>query len=59
MGAGRQAVPQSQVPTRKLSSIGATEDQVDHKDTIPQKINKRGTKIEDEAGTGEQDSPGG
>lgn len=29
------------------------------KDTVPQRINRQGTKIEDLAGTGEQDSPGG
>jgi hypothetical protein len=59
MAKGNQAVPQSQVPTRKLSSIGATEDQVDLKDTVPQKIDQRGTKVEDIAGTGEHDSSGG
>lgn len=46
-------------PTRKLSSIGAREDQVDMKDTVPQKIDKKGTKVEDEAGTGQHDSAGG
>ena len=40
-------------------SMGPTEDQVDMKDTVPQRINNKGTKIEDLAGTGEQDSPGG
>jgi len=40
-------------------AIGATEDQVDLKDTVPQRINREGTKIEDLAGTGEQDAPGG
>jgi hypothetical protein len=44
---------------RKLEHIGATEDQVDLKDTVPQRINRQGTKIEDLAGTGEQDAPGG
>ncbi len=42
-----------------LSGIGATEQQMDVRDTIPQRIDKLGTKIEDLAGTGEQDSPGG
>jgi hypothetical protein len=39
--------------------IGATEDQVDMKDTLPQRINKKGEKLEDEAGTGEIDAQGG
>jgi hypothetical protein len=45
--------------TRKLSGIGATEDQMDARATIPQRIDRLGTKVEDLAGTGEQDSPGG
>jgi len=44
---------------RKLSGIGATEDQMDMRGTIPQRTDKIGTKIEDEAGTGQQDSLGG
>jgi hypothetical protein len=44
---------------RKPEHIGATEDQVDLKDTVPQRINREGTKVEDLAGTGEQDAPGG
>jgi len=44
---------------RKLSGIGATEDQMDIRDTVPQRVDRRGTKIEDEAGTGEHDSSGG
>ena len=49
------------VPTEKVRTFaaGATEDQVDMKDTVPQRINREGTKIEDVAGTGEQDSKGG
>ena len=42
-----------------LTGIGATENEVDMKDTVPQRIDKKGTKVEDLAGTGEQDSPGG
>ena len=38
---------------------GATEDQVNMKATLPQRIDYRGTKIEDEAGTGTHDSAGG
>lgn len=44
---------------RKLSGIGATEDQMDIRGAIPQRIDRRGSKIEDMAGTGEHDSPGG
>lgn len=44
---------------QQLTGIGATEQQVDLRDTVPQRIDKAGTKIEDLAGTGEQDSPGG
>ena len=36
-----------------------TEDQVDMKDTVPQRIDQKGTKVEDKAGTGEHDSEGG
>jgi hypothetical protein len=44
---------------RKLSGIGATEDQIDMRGTIGQHIDNKGTKIEDEAGTGQIDSSGG
>lgn len=39
--------------------IGAVETQVDMKDTVPQRINKQGQKIEDLAGNGQIDSQGG
>jgi hypothetical protein len=45
--------------TRKLSGIGATEDQVDMRGTIPQRTDRLGTKIEDLAGTGSHDGSGG
>ncbi|HKE21784.1 MAG TPA: hypothetical protein VKB88_05295 [Bryobacteraceae bacterium] len=44
---------------RKPSNVGATEDQVDMRDTVPQRIDNKGTKVEDKAGTGEHDSAGG
>ena len=44
---------------RKLSGIGATENQMNARATIPQRVDSHGTKIEDLAGTGQQDSPGG
>jgi hypothetical protein len=39
--------------------IGATEEQVSLRAAIPQRIDCRGTKIEELAGTGEHDSRGG
>lgn len=44
---------------RKFSGIGATEDQMDIRGAIAQRIDRKGTKIEDLAGTGEHDSSGG
>ena len=41
------------------ASIGATEDQVNFVATVPARVNRHGTKIEDLAGTGEHDSLGG
>jgi hypothetical protein len=46
-------------PKNDSSHMGATEDQVDMKDTVPQRIDRKGTKIEDMAGTGDHDSSGG
>lgn len=59
MAAQRQPEAVINHPERKPSGIGATEDQMDMRGTIPQRIDRRGTKIEDEAGTGEHDSAGG
>ena len=44
---------------RKLTGIGATEDQMDMRGTIPQRTDRLGTKVEDLAGTGDHDSSGG
>ena len=44
---------------QELSGIGARESEMDVKNTIPQRIDRKGTKVEDLAGTGEGDSPGG
>jgi hypothetical protein len=41
------------------SSVGATEDEIDMKDTLGQRVDKKGTKLEDLGGTGEHDSKGG
>jgi hypothetical protein len=45
----------------KLEELPHTpiEEQVDMKDTVPQHSDNKGTKIEDLAGTGEQDAQGG
>ncbi len=40
-------------------SVGATEDQVDMADTMGQHVNDKGERVEDIAGTGEHDAPGG
>jgi len=45
--------------SRKLSGMGATEDQIDMRGTVGQRIDNRGTKVEEEAGTGEIDAAGG
>ena len=39
--------------------VGATEDEVNMADTVPQHVDDQGTKVEDIAGTGEHDSLGG
>ena len=44
---------------RKLSSLGATEDLMDIRGALAQRIDRIGSKIEDLAGTGEIDSSGG
>ena len=44
---------------RATSGFGATEEQVDMKGTVGQRIDNKGTKMEDLAGTGEHDAKGG
>jgi hypothetical protein len=39
--------------------LGATEMQVNHRGTVPQRIDNKGTKVEELAGTGRHDAPGG
>ena len=41
------------------ASTGATEDRVNMSKTVPQHSDRKGTKLEDLAGTGEHDSQGG
>jgi hypothetical protein len=59
MASTSQTPPPGDARVRKLSGIGATEDQVDMRDTVPQRIDRLGTKIEDLAGTGVHDDLGG
>ena len=47
------------VNERELSTIGATEDQVNMTATLPQRNDRIGTKIEDLAGTGDYEVSGG
>jgi hypothetical protein len=56
---GTMDEPKKDPAKRKDSGIGATEDQVDLKDTVPQRIDRHGNKVEDMAGTGQHDSAGG
>jgi hypothetical protein len=46
-------------PQSKLSSIGATEEQVNLRAMIPQRNDRQGTKVEDLAGRGEFEGEGG
>lgn len=59
MAARSHPEPKPNERDRSLSGIGATEDEIDMRSTVPQRIDKKGTKIEDLAGTGEHDSAGG
>ena len=56
---GQQPAKDPKSYERKLSNIGATENQMDTHTVVPQRIDNRGTKVEDLAGTGEHDSAGG
>jgi hypothetical protein len=58
-GPAASSATRGAAPGAQGSSMGATEEQVDMKDTVGQRIDRKGTKLEDIAGTGEQDSPGG
>lgn len=42
-----------------LQQLPSTEEQVDMQGTVPPRVDSEGSKIEDQAGTGKQDSPGG
>src|SRR5215469_239542 len=44
--------PPGPTPSPSAPGPGATEDEVDMADTVPQRVDKKGTKVEDAAGTG-------
>src|SRR5438105_352008 len=51
--------PPAGATAHAASGMGATEDQVNMKDTVAQRVDSRGTKLEDLGGTGETDTKGG
>jgi hypothetical protein len=55
------ASPASGIMTRPKTGheLGATEDQVNMRATVPQRLDSHGSKVEDIAGTGEVDAQGG
>lgn len=54
-GAATSAAPPPAAPT----GPGATEDQVNMRGTVGGRIDSRGSKVDDLAGTGKEDAPGG
>ena len=57
--AAPQAATAAAVPGVHTGGLGATEDQMSVRGSIPQRIDCRGTKVEDLAGTGTYDAQGG
>jgi hypothetical protein len=57
-GAGKPRTA-SAASGRTTSGFGATDDLVDMKDTVAQRIDNKGTKVEDLGGVGEHDAKGG
>jgi hypothetical protein len=56
----RQASPAPRSPHPYIPApLGATEDQVNMRLTVPERINSVGSKVEDIVGTGKHDSLGG
>lgn len=53
------AVAAAAAPGRPDYSLGATEIQVNVRGTLPHRVDCRGTQVEDLAGTGKVDAPGG
>lgn len=55
----RPAVMVARTGGHAESALGATEDQMNMRGTVPQRIDRRGSSVQEMAGTGEHDSPGG
>ncbi len=53
------AMPAERAAPGAGSSLGATEEQMNARGAIPQRIDAHGTKVEDLGGTGEHDTQGG
>jgi len=53
------AVSARERPGARPSTWAATEDQVNMRAALPQRVDCRGTKVEEEGGTGAHDAPGG
>jgi uncharacterized protein (DUF302 family) len=57
--AGQAAAPAHAPARAGQGGVGATEEQVAARRVVPQRIDSHGTKVEEIAGTGQHDSPGG
>lgn len=57
--ASRPAPAAAAAEHARHQDVGATEEQVDLRGSIPQRIDCKGTKVEELAGTGKHDAPGG
>ncbi len=57
--AGLTAAPARAPAPAGRGGVGATEEQVAARRVVPQRIDAHGTKVEEIAGTGQHDSPGG
>ena len=59
MQPGGAAAAPLPIRPRTGHELGATEDQVNMRATLPQRVDSHGSKIEEMAGTGEVDAQGG
>jgi carbonic anhydrase len=57
--AGAVAFASAAVPGEHVQALGATEDEMNMRGTVPQRIDTHGSKVEDLAGIGKHDAPGG
>ena len=58
-GKGVAAAPAAPKHPHHGHELGATEDQVNMRATVPQRLDKKGSKVEEIAGNGEVDAQGG